>query len=488
MQKRIKDLSPLPSVPANGNLVVDTTSGTGKVTIEDIKDYILEDSPTPSGDVGDFEVVENQAELATSTANNVLVLHNDSDYGDNGACLFEAKTGVDRYGYERTSDGKYMIPAVSQNVMATANPPVEALMSVIKTWVGNENVKHLTVGSIDNHSLFGTTISQTDGYWSMDCSAFTSAVLMGITYSNSRCVLGNSANNINGDYFVGNQFPPSKYLPARAKGGLSASETAMWLAEHKRLYAFPEDPAEALSQLQFGDIIFGSNDIYPRYYYAIEHIMIVLGTVPSQGAVIVAEAIDLDYAPTYYEQIGAHIAPLLLRDSTTGKTSSYYRVWGRPDYSHIGQKRDLLIPKGANTFTYNPFFLDATLVCRGTSDSSTVPGGKLMLDRYSAGTPDFYPAIPGSVVSYTGASSCDRGVYLCRVHEFDDTYKLIKNTTIAYATNGTPATNPVTIGNTTKYLKFTFGIQSNTMSDTSVGIWLSNIDDCEITMTLPVTS
>lgn len=61
MQKRIKDLSPLPSVPANGNLVVDTTSGTGKVTIEDIKDYILEDSPTPSGDVGDFEVVENQA-------------------------------------------------------------------------------------------------------------------------------------------------------------------------------------------------------------------------------------------------------------------------------------------------------------------------------------------------------------------------------------------------------------------------------------------
>ena len=108
-----------------------------------------------------------------------------------------------------------------------------------------------------------------------------------------------------------------------------------------------------------------------------------------------------------------------------------------------------------------------------------------MLDRYSAGTPDFYPAIPGSVVSYTGASRCDRGVYLCRVHEFDADQQLIKSTTIAYATNGTPATNPVTIGSTTRYLKFSFGLQSNTMSDTSVGIWLSNVNDCEITLTLP---
>lgn len=41
VQKRIKDLSLLPSVPANGNLVVDTATGTGRVTIEDIKDYIL---------------------------------------------------------------------------------------------------------------------------------------------------------------------------------------------------------------------------------------------------------------------------------------------------------------------------------------------------------------------------------------------------------------------------------------------------------------
>ena len=120
-------------------------------------------------------------------------------------------------------------------------------MSVIKTWVGNSNVKHLTAGSIDNNSLFGTTCSQTDGYWSMDCSAFTSAVLMGITYDNSRCVLGTAKDNIQGDYFVGNAFPPSQYLPARAKGGLSAAETAMWLGEHKRLYSFPEDPADALA-------------------------------------------------------------------------------------------------------------------------------------------------------------------------------------------------------------------------------------------------
>ena len=434
---------------------------------------------------GDIEIVENQAELATSTKTNVLVLHNDSRYGDRGACLFVAQTGVDKYGYHRSSDGKYMTPVPDQDMIATANPPIESLMAVIKTWVGNPNVKHLTAGSIDDHSLFGTVCSQTDGYWSMDCSAFTSAVLMGITYDNSRCVLGTAADNIPGDYFVGNQFPPSQYLPARSKGGLSAAETAMWLAEHKRLYSFPSDPAKAVAQLQFGDIIFGSNSIYPRYYYHIEHIMFVLGTVPSQNAVIVAESIDLGYAPTYYEQIGAHITPVLLRDSGTGLVSDYYQVWGRPDYSHLGQKRDSLIPKTSLSFKYNPFFLDATLVCRGSSDSSTVPGGKLMTDRYSAGTPDFYPAIPGSVVSYTGASRCDRGVYLCRVHEFDVNQKLIKSTTIAYATNGNPATNPVTIGSTTRFLKFTFGIQSNTMSDRTVGIWLSNIDDCEITMTLP---
>ena len=435
---------------------------------------------------GSIRTVENMEQLLETTEDTVLVLHNDSTYGDGGACLFEATDGVRYYGYQRTSDGKYMIPSTDQSEVVTNDPPIDALMSVMKTWVGNENVKHLTVGSTDNGSLFGETIRQVDGKWTMDCSAFTSAVLMGITYNNSRYVLGNNANNIELEYFPGAQFPPSRWVgKGRTKGGLGATETAMWLAEHKRLYSFDEDPDKALAQLQFGDIVFGSNSIYPTYYKNVEHIMIVLGTIPSQGLLIASESIDLSYDETHYEQSGAHITVLSLKDSTTGKTNDYYRIWGRPDYSHIGKKKDVIVPKSANSYTYNCFFLEASLVCRGTSDSSSIPAGKLMSDRYSAATPDFYPAIPGSVVSYTGASRCDRGVYLCRVHEFDDTKKLIKSTTIAYASNGNPMTNPVTIGSTTKYLRFTFGLQSNTMSDTSIGIWMSNLDDCEITVSLP---
>lgn len=436
---------------------------------------------------GSIRTVADIEGLIATKEDTVLVLHNDSTFGDGGACLFEATDTVDHYGYQRTSDGKYMIPSTDQSEVVTSDPPIDALMSVMKTWVGNENVKHLTVGSTDNGSLFGETIRQVDGKWTMDCSAFTSAVLMGITYNNSRYVLGNDADNITGEYFIGDQFPKSRTSTIRVKGGLAAADTAMWLAEHKRLYSFDEDPDKALAQLQFGDIVFGSNSIYPTYYKNVEHIMIVLGTIPSQGLLIAAESIDLSYDETHYEQSGAHVTVLSLKDSATGKTNDYYRIWGRPDYSHIGKKKDAIVPKSANSYTYNCFFLEASLVCRGTSDSSSVPAGKLMSDRYSAATPDFYPAIPGSVVSYTGASRCDRGVYLCRVHEFDDTKKLIKSTTIAYASNGNPMTNPVTIGSTTKYLKFTFGLQSNTMSDTNIGIWMSNLDDCEITATLPTT-
>lgn len=440
---------------------------------------------------GSIRTVENMEQLLTTTEDTVLVLHNDSTYGDGGACLFEATDGVDTYGYQRTSDSKYMIPVTDQNVIVKADPPIDALMDVIKTWVGNENVKHMPVGNTDQGSLFGTTIRQVDGKWTMDCSAFTSAVLMGITYNNSRYVLGNNANNIELEYFPGAQFPPSRWVgEGRTKGGLGATETAMWLAEHKRLYSFDEDPKIALSQLQFGDIIFGSNfssSFYNHTYKNIEHLAIVLGTIPSQGLLIVAESIDLTYEATHYEQIGAHINVSAIKDDNTGKTNRYFQVWGRPDYSHIGKKKDALVPKTANSYTYNCFFLNASLVCRGSSDSSTIPAGKLMSGRYLASTPDFYPAIPGSVVSYTGASQCDRGVYLCRVHEYDDEKKLIKSSTIAYATNGSPRTAPATIGSTTKYLRFTFGLQSNTMSDTSIGIWMSNLDDCEITVTLPTT-
>ena len=380
----------------------------------------------------DFDVVDDYAGLLTSTADKVLVLHDNSRYGCGKQCFYEVQRTATQKGYER-DDESVVFPMADQGPLVSSTPPIRYLMSVIRTWVGNANVGHVPSGQRDYHGLFCDTVQKdSNNKFTMDCSAFICAVLLGITYEKSRYVLGSSANNITGGILGGNVMPESQ-SDIRTQGGLLTDELAMWFAAQGRLYTIPDDTEKATQMLQFGDLVFGCNaERNPSRYYNIEHVMFVLGPSESGTGFVYAH---INSSPDgTHEQAGAVTGFNNLSDN------SYCRVFARPNYSNIGRWGDYIIPKTAGTFKYNAFFLPVTLVLRANDtsiSSNSAYVGKLYPNRYASATPDFLPVVPGSTLSYTGDASAsdNRGQYIVMVHEYNDKLELIQNTTIAWSGN-----------------------------------------------------
>ena len=313
--------------PVRAELVacVETAAVGGKITAPNVEDAELRRI------LSTVQIAADMTALASSTADKVLVLHDDSDWGTGGPCWFEKSAAWRTYGYKR-SDGSFMYPIPDQALLAESNAPKEQLLDILNTWMENLNVHH---GASYNNDLFSTQCTRDgDNLFEIDCSAFVSAILLGITYDNSRYVLGESADNIEKP-FMGNYLGPSKsqYMP---KGGLNASEMAMWFAQQKRLYELPLDQEKVRDTLQFGDIIFGSNSSSAsRAYYNIEHVMFVLGV--SGHYVITAESVS-SVNPLEQQNLRAHYH-VLTCDPSAGTGSigpdKYFRVFARPDYQNL---------------------------------------------------------------------------------------------------------------------------------------------------------
>lgn len=439
---------------------------TGNKSLADIGAASASDVGIIAAKVGKMDVALNMADLESTTASRVLVLNNDSPYGDGAQCIFEVQEGRTSRGYARTN-GTRVYPIADQGVLPIANAPWHELMAIIKTWVGRTNIIHSTTYP-DTTNLFGADCAADENNkFHMDCSDFISAVLLGITYDNSRFVLGASKENIQLEH-TGIVMPASTD-PEKLKGGLNTAELGQWFAEQGRLFRSPTTGKEAAQIFQFGDILFGCDDESAGYrYYSMTHCMFILGTIPAIGG----ERLVVVHCNSAIEgqERQAIRTQLLNPESYTG------RYFARPCYK-TPLHQDQLIPKGDGAFTYNLKYL---MCCEAKlSASGDIPAGTLGRTQYKACTPDFYRAIPNAVITYTGATHTSDNInYLMRVTEYDKSYAQVKRGTTILS-SGTAS--PLTLSATTQYVRFTFGISDSS----SRFLWLSDLDDCELTVTPP---
>lgn len=413
--------------------------------------------------------VQDSDELLTTSASQVLVSNNNTPFGFGGSVIFE-KRNEKKLGYKR-NDGSVVFPKANGTILCDPDAPIFELMSVIKTWVGRNNIIH----NVDNDtytSLFGDNcVADSNGKIHMDCSDFVCAVLMGITYDNSRIVLGNDAENRPlRDIF---NSMPCLNKGNKTKGGLYTWEMAQWFAENNRLFELPKSTTDRASMLQFGDVLFSSSDeSFSDRYYSIGHCMFVLGTIKypvGSEKVVVAHCSS---------EVVEGTDPGAIYVTTMNLGASSIRVFGRPKYlnGHDHPLDSSIIPEANGTYKYNVFLLPKAEIL--LDSTSGVQSGEISLRNVFSSTLRYYPAIPGSSLLFTGTGTSDRGNYLVRVAEYDSAFKLVKRPTTILS-NG--KATPLTVSSSTKYVRFGFG----RFASSNAPIWLSETDDFKITITLP---
>lgn len=440
--------------------------------------------------ISDTEIVENIAELAATTANKVLVLHDDSDWGTGNSCWFEKSNTWTNYAYAR-SDGSKVYPMPDQAQLPESHAPREQLMNVLYTWVGNENIHHGAGAASYNNDLFSATCQKdSDNLFDMDCSAFVNAILLGITYANSRYVLGTNADNVELQY-MSNHIGPSQstYMP---KGGLHTSEMAMWFAQQGRLFTLPQDVSKVEDMLQFGDILFVSHGAdSPNSFYAINHVAFVLGV--SGRRVITAESINWNASPHETNSPMTRMHVLSVGDDGTIGPDKRLRVFARPDYQKILQT-PAITPYQQGTYQYNAFFLPMAGIRRFSDSgesSSLVSYGALYTDERSMATVDYLPVIPNSTLNYVGKAynSREKMYNAVRCYEYDANFGLIQATAMAYRNASNIFTRmALTLGSTTKYVRFMVYYSSDSSLPSYDYIWLRDSQDFAVEITPPSVS
>ncbi|MBQ9301298.1 MAG: hypothetical protein IJ214_12405 [Clostridia bacterium] len=352
------------------------------------------------------ELVEDASEITATTGKNVFVVKDNSELGSEMNCLYRQEDETTR-GIVR-DNGTALFPAANQGILPPSNAPRGHLLNIAASYIGNGN---LVYGN--SNTMYSDTCTN-----EIDCSTFVAAVLYGTPYQRSRYV---QENNDMGEYIGDNLMRKSGNNWIRHL----SYDMAQFYAGKRRLFALPTDPYKAASMLQFGDILFKSNPDN-SYYYGIHHVMLVIGTVPSTHAVIVAQAGNGDATEHSEETVCKTSRITLTRETLKQK----YRVFARPNYpaEYAGEKGSLL--------------QIATML-----NSTT---GKLYDTTYWTATPEFIPVSPGQAVTFTGSAVNAGGVaYYCSCFEYDGQYGYIRRTVIT--------AKPMVIGGDTRFIRFTFG-------------------------------
>ena len=433
---------------------------------------------TQIGGLGvDYEVVDDYQGLLASTADKVLVLHNDSPMGNtNKSCWFKQSDVWTFQAYTR-NNGTKVYPMPSTELPKPTDVPKQAIYEVLKTWVGNTNVIHGESYSDHYNTLFAPECEadQTTGKYVSDCITFIESILLGITYQHSRYILGKDKDNIQFNY---PDFPETSVPELFGKGGLGLYELARYFAERGQLYEFPTNPVSPQNMVQIGDILFRGNATnFPNRYYNIEHAMIVVATFPQVEYIVMAESAG--FSPENYEQTDLHMNSCYL-SAEIGRGD--IQIFARPDYSkYLNIAKDTFVPCGDGSYKMNCFFMPRCGVSRGNIDSPKIPESQLYFGRYYACTPEYYPVIPNSIIEYTGVTSNDRDNYSLMVHQYDNKYNLLRtDRPLANA-----VATPVTLSADTYYIRFTHYMSHY---NTTIGLNLNDLDDIGIKITPPSTN
>lgn len=401
------------------------------------------------GSAGPMQVVENATDLLGTTSDYVLVLKNDSAFGNWGPCIFyDQGSQRTRGGYLR-SNGTRVYPMPS-TMIPPANAPKRLLTGILKTWIGRTGLVHPPTGTENLLGLFAENCeADENGKFRVDCSDFVNAILLGITFNNSRYVLGKEKSNVKNEMMTPYKMPASS-APGKAVDGLSTRELAQWFAEQGRLF-FADRSGENLGKtLRFGDILFGSNSTNaPASYFDIEHVMFCLGTMQSTNNVwyiLLAEC-------TGDTSLGVEGTACSFRMSRIYNNTSYYKVFARPNYRDVFESFNTLVPIGNGKYAYDCFWMPSTGNQLDTNDAGTLLAGHKYVYSYMAST-DYCPVIPGSTIAYTGAvrSSITNIVYTVRCYEYDKNYELTTRGQTLVSSG--ELSTPITLNGNTKYVQF----------------------------------
>ena len=410
-----------------------------KVAIEQGTDHagealiIGDDGNVTTGRVGliGCQSINSIDEMNTVTAEKVLVLHNNSAWGNGGPCWFEYLGYATEGGYARQDGGK-MYPMLDQGPLIASTPPVETMMSLISSYVENDS---LVYGN--NHTLFESETTN-----EIDCSAFVSAILHGIAYSYSKYT-GASVNR--------RAEKISSYSPTPLETSLNpplqrlrTRYMAQYFAEQGWLHKMPSY-LNMRDVLQFGDILFswdGTGTAENRFL-KIGHVSIVLAVLDSTQ-IIVAQCGGYPSDPSK-----PPVVTVQNNSSTVGKISTinlneenistYFSAFARIPYT-------AQIDAGCVGNKIKPVFIPNTYIDESRKGVESISG--ICATSYG-----YIKVNPGSTLTFTGSSEHRGYELIAMVAEYNKDLQFIAKTRFT--------STPKTLTASTRYIKLCFAHPSS---------------------------
>ena len=382
------------------------------------------------------QVINTIDEMSNVTADKVLVLHNNSSYGDGGPCYFEVMDNVTENGYAR-KDGKKMCPMLDQAPLLTSDPPVEKMMGLMASYLENDA---LAYGN--SHTLFDEETTN-----DIDCSSFVSAILNGISYYGCKYTTGTNRRICK----------IASYAPVKTNifGHLKSRRMAQYFAEHKWLHSMPTT-YQMRNVLQFGDILFtgsGASEAENRYL-KIDHVFFVLETL-NNDYVIVAQCGECPAVITQKNNTN-DVGKISMIQLSSENINTYFKAFARIPY----------INEHEQTFTGNkikPLFIPDIYI-DGTRQ------GELSSSEVCATSYGYIGVLPNSVLTFTGATSHNGNNLTAIVAEYDDKFKYLSKTNFT--------TTPKTLSASTRYIRLCYSHQSGS----NIPMLLDDCDQFEATI------
>ena len=397
------------------------------------------------------EVIDDITDMSNVTTDYALVLHNNSPWGTGGPCWFEYLDYATEAGYARKDGGK-MYPMLNQGPLIASTPPVERMMSIISSYVENEN---LIYGN-DNTLFESTTTNE------IDCSSFVSAVLHGIAYSFSKYVGDANRRTERISSYSPTLLSDTPKPPLRR---LRTRYMAQYFAEQGWLHKMP-NTYNLRDILQFGDILFSwdGKENSTNRFLKIAHVSIVLAVRDSSNIVVaqcggypaIVTTQDNVKDPTLIPQIPGKISTINL---TPENISTYFSAFARVPY--VAQN-DAAFVGGK----LKPVFIPNTYIDEGRMGVESISG-------VCATSYGYIKVNPSSVITFTGATSYRGHELIPMVIEYDDRMQ--------YLTRGRFTSAGKTLTANTRYIKLCY---AHSASGDRPPMLLEDIDQFEATITL----
>ena len=370
------------------------------------------------------QIINSIGEMNTVTSDKVLVLHNNSPWGNGGSCWFEYLDYATEGGYARKDGGK-MYPMLDQGSLIASTPPVETIMSLISSYVENDS---LIYGN--DHTLFESETTN-----EIDCSAFVSAILHGIAYSFSKYT-GSSVNRRAEKISSYSPTPLSSSLNPPLQR-LKTRYMAQYFAEQGWLHKMPSY-LNMRDVLQFGDILFSWDDteVAKNRFLKIGHVSIVLAVLDSTQ-IVVAQCGNYPSEVTVQSnsQTVGKISTINLNNTNITK---YFSAFARIPYTAqinvncVGSK-------------IKPVFIPNTYIDDGRNGVESISG--ICATSYG-----YIKVNPESTLTFTGSSEHRGYELIAMVAEYDKNLQFISKTRFTSA--------PKTMSANTRYIKLCYAHSS----------------------------